>query len=138
MILNFSDSEAFAGEALVLEEIFLILQSSVWTSNIFFFSNPKIWEQAFPIGKPITNHFVIFSYYLTSQPIKATDQPIKSQSKPRKLKEHLFHVYDFNWTAVSTLLDLISSVYRDFHTVICGRWFDLQWLEIAVYTADEI
>ena len=36
MLLNFSASEAFAGEALVIgEKIFFILLSSVWTSNIF-------------------------------------------------------------------------------------------------------
>ena len=33
----FSKNEAFAGEALVLEEIsFLILMYSVWTSDLFF------------------------------------------------------------------------------------------------------
>ena len=42
MLLNFSENEAFAGEALVFGEIhFLILMSSVWTSDIFSNLNLK-------------------------------------------------------------------------------------------------
>ena len=46
-----------------------------------FPSNPKnmyfyrelLWEQAFPIGQPITDRFVYFNFFLTGQPIKCTD-----------------------------------------------------------------
>ena len=81
MLFSFLENKAFAGEALVLGEIsFLIYLSSVWTSDIFSLLTSNMysyrgfpWEEAFPIGKPITNHFIFLYYFLNGQPIKYAD-----------------------------------------------------------------
>ena len=77
MLLNFSESEAFAGEDFVLGEIsFLILWFFGMDIGYLLSANPKNrrfpWEQTFLINKPITDHFIC-SYFLTAQPIKCTD-----------------------------------------------------------------
>ena len=93
----------FAGEALDVGEMsFLILLSSEWTSGIFshltlktfiFIVNPR--QQTFPIGLPITDHFV-FYYFLTCQPVRCADI--------RMWEEYSFNIPDFNWLSNQTTI----------------------------------
>ena len=107
ILFNFSEYEAFAGEALVLGEIsFLILLSLVWTSDLFslltlkasiFIEDPQSKKkQTFPIG-----YFVYFYYYLTAQPIKCADLSL--------WEKYSFHLSDFNWSSNQTTVYIFTN-----------------------------
>ena len=72
ILLNFSESETFAGETSFLRNFFsysLVFSSDIESLLLF---NPKnvyiyrgfLWEQTFLIGWPITDPFVFFYYFL--------------------------------------------------------------------------
>ena len=103
MKLTFSENEAFVGEALVLGEIsFLILLSlelfsdflSLTLKTYFYSGFPR--EQTFPISYPITDHFIIFYYFLIGQPIKSADL--------LQWEEYHFHISNFNRSSNQALI----------------------------------
>ena len=96
-VTQFSETEVFAGEALVLGEIsFLILLSSVWTTDIFslLILKTSIFIEDSPGNKHsrLANQSKIISYSTTSfrrgQPIKYADLGL--------WKEYPLHISDFN------------------------------------------
>ena len=90
MLLVFSESKVYAGEALVLGDTsFIILLSSAWTSDIFSKSKNMYFYIGFPWEQIFSDDFV-FYYLFTVQPIKCADLHL--------WKEYPFHVSDFNWS----------------------------------------
>ena len=104
-LIQFSKSEAFAGEALVIGEIsFLILLSLVWTSDIFshLTLETSIFIEDSPGNKHsrLANQLQIILYTFTTfsliQPIKCTDL--------RLWEEYPFHASDFDWSSNQTTI----------------------------------
>ena len=100
ILFNFLESEAFAGEALVLGEIsFFSLLSLVWTLD--FFSHLTLKTSIFIVDSPRNKHSQLtnqsqiilyaFTTFLTGQPIKYADLCL--------WEEYLFHISDFDWSS---------------------------------------
>ena len=74
-----------------------------------YFHRRYLWEQTFLIGKPITDRFLFFNYFLTCQPIKYTDL--------HQWEEYPFQVPDFNWSSNQITIEKLGKLRVPVYTL---------------------